>query len=162
MLDQRPILRPSARVLLLDGQGRILLWRIADPADDVPSLWVTPGGALKPGESYEQAALRELWEETGLAGVALGPWVWRRRHVWRHGDRWYDSLERFFLVRAPAFPVAAPGLTPLERRVMKEHRWWSWEEVAAATETFVPRRLAELLQPLIAGRIPSEPRDTGA
>ena len=31
-----------------------------------PNVWITPGGGLKPSETYEQAALRELWEETGV------------------------------------------------------------------------------------------------
>jgi 8-oxo-dGTP pyrophosphatase MutT (NUDIX family) len=145
---------------LLDTQGRLLLFRA--PGTDAPFIWFTVGGGLEPGESYEQAARRELSEETGLTDIPLGPWVWRRRHVWRQDDRWYDSVERFFLVRTPSLNVNTEGFTALERLVIKEHRWWSVEEIAAArTETFAPRRLAELLPPLVAGRIPSEPVDIG-
>ena len=71
--DLTPAPRPAARVLLLDAKDRLLLFRWKPP-----NVWITPGGGLEVRETYEKAALRELWEETGLAGVALGPWVWSR------------------------------------------------------------------------------------
>ena len=77
MIDDAPILRPAARVLLIDAQDRVLLLRANVGEGDV---WITPGGALEPGESAEQAALRELREETGVAGAELSPCVWTRVH----------------------------------------------------------------------------------
>lgn len=44
--------------------GRLLLGRREKP--DEPRSWSLPGGALESGESVEQAARRELAEETGL------------------------------------------------------------------------------------------------
>ena len=52
----------SVGVLILDAKGRLLLERRSDNA-----LWGLPGGALEPGESLTQAALREVMEETGLS-----------------------------------------------------------------------------------------------
>lgn len=69
--------RPAARILLLDEADRVLLFRF-DPSDR-PPFWCTPGGAVDPGESYEQAARRELREETWL-DLDCGPQV-LQRHV---------------------------------------------------------------------------------
>ncbi len=52
--------RPSAGVVLRDGDGRVLLMRRA-----TEGTWGLPGGGLEPGESWAQAALRECREETG-------------------------------------------------------------------------------------------------
>ena len=63
-------LRQAARAVLLDPDDRILLVRFEFPA---AAFWGTPGGGLDPGETHEQAILRELAEEAGLEGSCSGP-----------------------------------------------------------------------------------------
>lgn len=60
--------RRSARVLLLDGDGRILLFRcyLDSSRPGLGHCWVTPGGGVNDGETLVEAAVRELREETGL------------------------------------------------------------------------------------------------
>ena len=57
-----PRFRPTARLILLDPAGRILLFSATDPRGQV---WFTPGGGVHRGESLDAAAVRELAEETG-------------------------------------------------------------------------------------------------
>jgi 8-oxo-dGTP pyrophosphatase MutT (NUDIX family) len=143
-------------VLLIDGRDRLLLFRGVNVSPTVPVVWITPGGGLQAGETHEQAALRELWEETGVV-APLGPCVWHRRHRFRFRDRWYDQRERFYVARVEAAAIAYDNLEAGERAFITEHRWWSLAGIAAANDPFAPRRLALLLPPVLAGDYPTEP-----
>lgn len=61
-----PIQRTSARVIPVNASGRVLLLHGHDPARPESSYWFTIGGAVESGESLAAAAVRELWEETGI------------------------------------------------------------------------------------------------
>ena len=98
-----PILRPAARVLLIDDQNRLLLLCARFSEGEV---WIMPGGTLEPGETIEQAAARQLWEETGVQSAELGPCVWTRVHQFEWGGTRYEQHERFFVVR-----VTSPTIT---------------------------------------------------
>ena len=156
--QQNPRYRPAARVVLLDPSDRLLLFRV--DLRDRP-LWITPGGGLESDESFEEAAGRELWEETGVSSD-LGPCVWVRRHVFEFQGVWLDEVERFFVVRlaAPA-EVSRANWLAHEHTFMTDHRWWAVDEISSSTDYFAPRMLSRLLMPLLAGEYPSEPIDSG-
>src|SRR6266576_3526512 len=71
--------RLTARVLLFDAKGRILLMkgRLSSQPDRAGE-WFTIGGGVEAGETLEQAVRREIAEESGIEEVELGPVVWRR------------------------------------------------------------------------------------
>jgi 8-oxo-dGTP pyrophosphatase MutT (NUDIX family) len=60
--DAKTIVRLGVAVIIRDDGGKILLERRSDCG-----WWGLPGGRIEPGESVEQAAIREVHEETGLA-----------------------------------------------------------------------------------------------
>lgn len=58
--------RLSVKVFILDDKGRYLLLRRSSKSKNNPGRWDLPGGKVDPGEDFEEALRREVYEETGL------------------------------------------------------------------------------------------------
>jgi 8-oxo-dGTP pyrophosphatase MutT (NUDIX family) len=141
------VLRRSAKVIVIDLSGHVLLFRGRDlerPADG--TWWFPPGGGVERDESDEEAAFRELLEETGLAVAELGAPVGTRRATFRFEGGRVESDEVYFAVRVDRFEPDAARWTDAERRTIVEHRWWSRQELLATTETVYPERLLTMLE----------------
>jgi 8-oxo-dGTP pyrophosphatase MutT (NUDIX family) len=149
--------RTVARVLLLDDSDRVLLFEGIDPWVPEVRFWFTPGGGAEGDESLEQAAARELQEETGLTGVALGPVVWTRRSRFTFEGEQLDQRESFFLARVPRWEVDTSGFDALEQRAVLGHRWWTLAELASTAETLFPSGLSDALTDLLRDGPPAEP-----
>lgn len=149
--------RKVARVILLDPEDRILLLHGFEPGDPANDWWFTPGGGLEAAETREQAALRELAEETGITDVELGPVLWHRYCSFPFDGRRWEQDEWYFLARTTQTATVLGGLTELERRSVSGTRWWTSEELLAAHETVYPTRLAELLRTLLDDGPPGAP-----
>ncbi|MBA3655231.1 MAG: NUDIX domain-containing protein [Actinobacteria bacterium] len=149
--------RQSARCVVIDDDGRVLLFRVVDPESAAPPIWVTPGGGVEDGEDIAVAAARELAEETGLrrtpdelgapVAVCQGEWSFRGQELY--------SVDWYFLVRTPVFDLDDTGWTELERELHAGWQWWTCRELDDAPEVFFPADLPYLVRDLFSrGRDP--------
>jgi ADP-ribose pyrophosphatase YjhB (NUDIX family) len=141
-------LRRAGRVIVLDPQDRVLLFRY----DDGPpngQHWSTPGGGLNDGEDYPAGAQRELAEETGWTDVPVGPEVHERTQVMEHGDTIVRQHERFFLARVD---VSQRGLGEVADMHVSDGiagwHWWTLAELDGTDEAVWPPGLADLVRRL--------------
>ncbi|QNE45085.1 NUDIX domain-containing protein [Frigoribacterium sp. NBH87] len=116
--------------------------------------WITPGGGVDPGESHEEAAVRELHEETGQVVAEVGPVVRVDDFdvPWDAADHTHGHAE-FFVVRLPHFEVVDDDWTDDERVDILESRWFSLDELESTTDPVEPVDLAATVaEALRAGR----------
>lgn len=89
-IGKRPIIAPGSAIIVLNEKNEILLQLRSDTND-----WGLPGGGMEIGDSFEETAKKELFEETGLiaqelilVGLASGKDLY---YKFPHGDEIYNA-----------------------------------------------------------------------
>ncbi len=140
-------------MFVVDDDQRVLLMHERRDIGSDRSHWITPGGGVEPGESLAEAAVREVYEETGLR-LPLDPDavpMYSERVRFSIAGNHFDQMNAYFLVRVRNGLVVEPAAhTEIERLVVLGHRWWSLAELAAADVVREPVTMVELIERALA------------
>lgn len=140
--------RPSSRILVLDRDQRVLLFRFEHQKGPLTGqvFWATPGGGVAEGESYEDAARRELFEEVGLTIEHAGQQIAKRTATFAMpSGEMVEADERYFLILVDHHVVSRQNWTDLEREVIAAHQWWSQSDLLDTSEQVWPEDLGDML-----------------
>ncbi|MEH3046883.1 RNA pyrophosphohydrolase [Sphingomonas adhaesiva] len=150
--------RPCAGVMLLNREGRVF---VGQRLDNVLEAWQMPQGGVDPGEDARDAAVRELWEETGvtadkvtLIAEAPGEFVYDLPpemigKVWK--GKYRGQVQRWFLFRFDGTDDDIRIDTP-----HPEFRAWRWADAADLPHLIVPfkKKLYEDVIAAFSGHLP--------
>jgi 8-oxo-dGTP pyrophosphatase MutT (NUDIX family) len=154
--------RHVVRAVVLDIHERMLLFHTRDPTyPELGRWWELPGGGIDPGETFREAAVRELAEEAGIVVTPdqIGQPGWRRRATFRYRGERRINNEVIVPVRLAAAGPTVDGSARVgfEAEDYVDFRWWPVREVIISAERFYPGRLPDLLEPFLAGVPLDEP-----
>lgn len=136
--------RPCVGVMLANEAGKIFAGQRADRDQDA---WQMPQGGIDDGESAEVAALRELWEETGVTAdlvtleAATADWVAYDLphdivpHIWK--GRFKGQKQMWFLFRFKGQDSQINIATD-----HPEFTRWQWMDPADLLDSIVPFKRA--------------------
>ena len=139
--------RQSTRVVVLDPDGRVLLIRARDPAPPYRETLLLPGGAAERGETLEQAALRELREETGLVLRGLDGFLGSVDTEFELGGRHRVQREAVFFAQVDRAVTDAAVLDAgvEDAAALIDVAWWRLEEALSSGLPVYPDQLPALL-----------------
>jgi 8-oxo-dGTP pyrophosphatase MutT (NUDIX family) len=163
--------RNSVKILLMNENKEILLMCADDPTTTSKDgkyhgrFWFPIGGKIEEGESVQEAALREIFEETGIIkdNIELGPIVWFGEFDLVLSGKLQHLKEQFIVGRLrpgtgeAQTTISLNNLTDEERAVVKHVSWFSLDKIKHSTDVIFPVVLPDYLPDILAGKYPAQP-----
>lgn len=163
--NMSPIVRKAVRVILLNNENKLLLMCVE--GFDISTtegkrnerFWCTIGGGIEHDESLEQAALREIYEETGIEpeDISVGSAVWYGSVELMLKGKFTRLDETFVVARTKQKDVVLHNPTEDERQVVKHLKWFSLEDIEQSSDVIFPILLPQYLPDILSGKYPLQP-----
>jgi 8-oxo-dGTP pyrophosphatase MutT (NUDIX family) len=133
----------------MDPTGAVLLFNTLAPDSSGFTRWITPGGGVDPGETHAEAALRELFEETGRVFEDVGEPVWTYDFevAWDQANHDRGHAE-YFLVHTERFEPSSEFWTPEEHHDVSASGWFRSDEIPQRAAPYEPAYLPTLVERL--------------
>ncbi len=150
-----PRLRTAARIFVLDARDRVLLIHDRLDLHRADSHWIAPGGGVEDGETLVEAAVREVYEETGLRVElpADAEPVFIEREQFSFAGQHIDQTNHYFLARLETLadePIRPVAPTEYETAIALGSRWWPLDELEVAQVARIPLAMVEVIRRALA------------
>ena len=96
---------------------------------DARDRWTIPKGHVEPGETTQEAAKREVSEESGLKNIAMCGWLGKVNFRYRRIDKLVLISQQVYLVKA-----LDPNEKPKKEEWMNGLKWFSFHDALDAVE----------------------------
>lgn len=147
----QPGLRLTSRIVILDSAGCALLFMTTAPDSSGFRRWITPGGGVDPGESHQEAAVRELFEETGRRFEHVGDPVWVYDFAVSFDEASHNrGHAEYFVVHTERFEPSSEFWTDDEHVDVTAWGWFSADDLEDMADPYEPAALPELIRKLSA------------
>lgn len=143
--------RRAARVVVVDPDGHVLMIQGFDPHRPEDAYWYTIGGGVEHGESDREAAVREVWEETGASISTedlLGP-VHHDRGSFSFEGRTIHQEQVFYGWVTDRFEADPAGFEELEHRSTIQLGWIDPASTRSRGEAVYPVLLERLVDDVL-------------